>query len=270
MADEIEHGEAVAAAQVTPVKLKPGQLIVEAINLLDRGFAAAWPVWLMLAAIMIATDLVILVYGAAGAYALTDAQTIALAVRTVGLLWVFMAGLRATVLGQGRWAPDGGFWLGIGRLALIQAVILLPAGLILRIFAMVVEGALGDPQAAHSWILWFAVALAVAIIPLEVKTSPWPISALSGERTLSLEDAWHRSRGTTWSAVIAWSVLVLPFMLVHFALSAWIEQSTAAQGVRVTLTVVDCLVSVIETWLMIGVMAALYVLTRERAEAGEG
>lgn len=268
MVQDIDLAVSAAAAHAPADKLKPGQLIVEAINLLDRGFAGAWPVWIGLAVLMISTDLVILVYGAAGAYALTDAQTIALAVRTVGLLWVFVAGLRATVLSQGRWTPDGGFWAGTARMALIQAAILLPAGVILRVFAMVAEGALQDARAAHSWILWFATALAVAIIPLEVKTSPWPIAALAGERSLSLNDAWHRSRGTTWSAVIAWVVLVLPFMLVHFALSAWIEQSTAAQGVRVALTVVDCLVSVIETWLMIGVMAALYVLTRERAEAG--
>jgi hypothetical protein len=247
-------------------KLKPGQLIVEAVNLLDRGFAETWLVWIALAVIMIATDLVILVYGATGAYALTDAQTIALAVRTAGLLWVFVAGLRATVLCRSRWTPDGGFWSGLGRMALIQAAILLPAGVILRLSAMVIEGAITDPRDAHRAILWSAVALAVAIIPLEVKTSPWPISALAGEKGLSLTEAWQRSRGTTWSAVIAWVVLVLPFMLVHFALSAWIEQSTAAQGVRVALTVVDCLVSVVETWLMIGVMAALYVLSRARAE----
>ncbi|HEY4031348.1 MAG TPA: hypothetical protein VGM25_13440 [Caulobacteraceae bacterium] len=255
--------------QQTPAeldKVRPGEVITEAINLLDLGFSEAWWVWLGLAAIMISTDLVILVFGATGAYALTSAQTIALAVRTLGLLWVFVAGLRATVLSRGLWQPDGGFWIGLGRMAAIQAAILIPAGVILRVFAGVIEGALGDAHAAHTWVLWFAVALAVAIIPLEIKTSPWPISALAGECKLNLEDAWRRSRGTTWSAIIAWVVLVLPFMLVHFALSAWIEQSTAAQGVRIALTVVDCLVSVIETWLMIGVMAALYVLSRQRAD----
>lgn len=265
MVQEVDRGGA-DAGDTAAAKLTPGQLIVEAVNLLDRGFADAWPVWLALAAIMIATDLVILVYGATGAYALTDAQTIALAVRTLGLLWVFVAGLRATVLCRGDWTPDGGFWVGLGRMTLVQAAILLPAGIVLRIAAMVIEGAVANPQTAHRAILWSAVALAIAIIPLEIKTSPWPISALAGERGLSLTEAWRRSRGTTWSAVIAWVVLVLPFMLVHFALSAWIEQSTAAQGVRVALTVVDCLVSVVETWLMIGVMAALYMLSRARAE----
>ena len=91
--------------------------------------------------------------------------------------------------------------------------------------------------------------------------------ALAGERGLGLAAAWRRSKGTTWSAVIAWLVLVLPFMLVHFSLAAWIEQATAPQGVRIALTVVDCLVSVVETGMMIGVMAALYVLTRERLGA---
>lgn len=262
---DIGHGGGLAAAGTLSAKLSPGQLIMESVNLLDRGFAGAWPVWLALAVILIATDLVILVFGAAGAYALTSAQTLALAARSLGLLWVVVAGLRSTVLSHAEYSPDGGFWAGLARMALVQAAILISAGLLLRLIAFGIDHWVSDPHLARTAVLWGAVALVVAIIPLEVKTSTWPISALAGEKGVSLADAWRRSRGTTWSAVIAWVVLVLPFMLVHFALSAWIEASTAAHSVRIALTVVDCLVSVLETGLMIGVMAALYVLTRQRA-----
>lgn len=264
MVQDIGHGDALAAAETPPAKLRPGQLIMESVNLLDRGFSGAWPVWLALACILITTDLVILVFGADGAYALTSAQTLALAARSLGLLWVVAAGLRSTVLSHAEYRPDGGFWAGLGRMALVQAAILISAGVLLRVIAFGIDHWIADPHTARTAVIWAAIALVVAIIPLEVKTSPWPISSLAGEKGVSLSAAWRRSRGTTWSAVIAWVVLVLPFMLVHFALSAWIEASTAAHGVRIVLTVVDCLVSVIETGLMIGVMAALYVLTRTR------
>jgi hypothetical protein len=263
---DIDHEEELAPLRRPFQRLSAGRLIVESVNLIDQGFAAAWPVWLALAAVLIATDLVILVFGADRGVSLTSAQTLAFAGRTFGLLLVFVMGLRVTALGRGRFRPDGDFWSGVGRMAAIQLPLLIAAGLLLRLTVAVTAGLSHDEHTTRTVVFWAAVAMVVAIIPIEVKTSLWPTAALAGERGLSLPAAWKRSKGTTWSAVLAWVVLVLPFMLVHFSLAAWIEQATAPAAVRLGLTVVDCLVSVIETGLMIGVMAALYVLTRERAD----
>jgi hypothetical protein len=261
---DIDQGDAMSAFTEPRRRLSAGRLIVESVNLIDQGFAAAWPVWLALAAVLIVTDLVILVFGADRGMSLTSAQTLAFAGRTFGLLLVFVMGLRITALGQPRYRLDGDFWRGVGRMALIQFPLLLAAALLLRLSAAAAMALSHDEHATRTAVFWVLTAVVIAIIPVEVKTSLWPTSALAGERGLSLAAAWKRSKGTTWSAVIAWVVLVLPFMLVHFSLAAWIEQATAPQAVRIALTVVDCLVSVIETGLMIGVMAALHVLTRQR------
>jgi hypothetical protein len=260
---DVDHSAEPPAFSPSRRRLNAGRLILESVSLIDQGFAAAWPVWLALAAVMIATDLVILVYGADRGVSLTSAQTLAFAARTFALLLVFVMGLRITALGRARVRFDRDFWSGVGRMALIQFPLLVAAGLLLRLAAAVAMSLSHDEHATRTAVFWALTAVVVAIIPIEVKTSLWPTAALAGERGLSLASAWKRSRGTTWSAVIAWLVLVLPFMLVHFALAAWIEQATAPEAVRVALTVVDCLVSVVETGLMIGVMAALYVLTRE-------
>lgn len=276
MIQDIDHEQELAAPGAPHRRMTAGRLIVESVNLIDQGFTAAWPVWLALAAVLIVTDLVILVFGADRGVSLTSAQTLAFAGRSLGLLWVFVAGLRITALGRARWRLDGDFWSGIGRMALVQFPLLIVVVLLLRLTATLATGIAHDDQATRAAVFWAAVAMVIAIIPIEVKTSLWPSAALAGERGLSLPAAWKRSKGTTWSAVIAWAVLVLPFMLVHFALAAWIEQATAPLAVRIALTVVDCLVSVIETGLMIGVMAALYVLTRSAgyssasAPAGQG
>jgi hypothetical protein len=264
---DIEHDQELAPHAEPFRRLNAGRLIVETVNLIDQGFAAAWPVWLALAAVLIASDLVILVFGADRGVSLTSAQTLAFAGRSFGLLWVFVAGLRVTTLGRPRWRLDRDFWSGIGRMALVQLPLLVVAGLLLRLTASIASGVSHEESVTRTAVFWAAIAMVVAIIPIEVKTSLWPTAALAGERGLSLPAAWKRSKGTTWSAVIAWVVLVLPFMLVHFSLAAWIEQATAPLAVRIGLTVVDCLVSVIETGLMIGVMAALYVLTRARPPA---
>ena len=267
MVQDIGHGDALASFRAPHQRLNAGRLIVESVSLIDQGFAAAWPVWMALAAVLIVTDLVILVFGADRGVSLTSAQSLAFIGRSLGLLWVFVTGLRFTVLGKARWRLDRDFWNGIARMAAIQLPLLVVAGLLLRLIALVTAQALHDEHATRTAVFWALVAIVIAIIPIEVKTSLWPSAALAGERGLGLTAAWKRSRGTTWSAVIAWLVLVLPFMLVHFSLAAWIEQATAPQGVRIALTVVDCLVSVVETGMMIGVMAALYVLTRERLGA---
>lgn len=265
MIQDVDHEEELAPLREPFRRLTAGRLIVESVNLIDQGFAAAWPVWLALAAVLIASDLVILVFGADRGVSLTSAQTLAFAGRSLGLLWVFVTGLRITALGRARWRLGHDFWSGIARMALIQFPLLIVVALLLRLTAYIATGVSHDESQTRTAVFWAAIAMVIAIIPIEVKTSLWPTAALAGERGLSLPAAWKRSKGTTWSAVIAWVVLVMPFMLVHFALAAWIEQATAPQAVRIGLTVVDCFVSVIETGLMIGVMAALYVLTRERA-----
>jgi hypothetical protein len=259
---DIDSNEAHTGFQEPHRRLNAGRLIVESVSLVDQGFAVAWPVWLALAAVLIVTDLVILVFGADRGMSLTSAQTLAFAGRTLGLLWVFVTGLRITALGRARWRLDRDFWSGIGRMAAIQFPLLIIVGLMLRLTAGLAPGVSPDLHTERAIVFWTAVGLVIALIPIEVKTSLWPTAALAGERELGLTAAWKRSKGTTWSAVTAWMVLVLPFMLVHFALAAWIEQATAPLGVRVALTVVDCLVSVIQTGMMIGVMAALYVLTK--------
>jgi hypothetical protein len=244
----------------------------EALATLVRSLPRAWSVWLVAALFFTATDLIDIVYGsgsdAAGATAfqLTPLTAASLALRVFFAIFIPAAALRAMLPSRrSSWALDRGFWLFAGVFILLTIVSFGGAALATRLSQPLLHLAIADEHAYRVASLVLLFVYLLAGIVLTARLALWPVSALLGDAGASVAASWRRMRGAVLPFLVASAILVLPFLIAHFALTGWLENAAMRGSARLAWTIADGFVSVFQVMLAMAVTAAAYRLTEVEA-----
>jgi hypothetical protein len=242
----------------------------EALAVVARSLPRAWSVWLIAALFFTATNLADIVYGggsdAAGTFHLTPLTVVSLAARVFFAVFIPAAALRAMLASRrNSWALDKGFWLFAGAFILLAVVSFGGAVLATLVSQPLLHLAIADEHAYRVASLVLLFVYLLAGIVLTARLALWPVSALLGDASASVAASWRRMRGAVLPFLVASAVLVLPFLIAHFALTGWLENAAMRGSARLAWTIVDGLVSVFQVMLAMAVTAAAYRLTRAEA-----
>lgn len=239
----------------------------EALAVVARSLPRAWSVWLVAALLFTASEIADIVYSdAAGTFHLTPLTVASLTVRVFFAVFIPAAALRAMLASHhSTWGLDKGFWLFSGVFILLTVVSFGGAVLATLASQPLLHLAIADEHAyrAASLVLLFVYLLAGIV--LTARLALWPVSALLGDAGASVAASWRRMRGAVLPFLLASAVLVLPFLIAHFALTGWLENAAMRGSARLAWTIVDGLVSVFQVMLAMAVTAAAYRLTQVEA-----
>lgn len=215
-------------------------------------------VWIALIIVATATDVVDLVYSPPKGLTISGLMIASLAVRILGVTWVFVAAIRAYLRSPvPRWAVDRGtlFYLGWGLFLLVGANAIsfgLTTGANAAL-AHVSGAALSiDERLALT-------ALGVPLLDLILlRIIPWATGRAGRMPGVTLRGVWRGMRGSVSAFTGAYLVLVVPLYAAHFALTAWLQRGGMAKPLLLSWTVVDGVESAVMAMLMLALYATVF------------
>lgn len=185
-------------------------------------------------------------------------KPVTLSLRVAGLIVALVAAYRILLPGSRQpWRLDLPFvrYLGAGLL-LLAAVIGVQLALKTAMFSLVPT--LGyRPEQAYLPHVAIAGVATLGFVFAVLRFQPWMVGLATGRADLGLLGSWRGMRGKTAAIAGAWLAMVLPFVVLHYAISAY-ALTIADLPVHLALAAIDGIVATIETLLVSALFVTAY------------
>lgn len=218
-----------------------------------------------MAVVATGTDLVDLVFGATG-NALSGVQMVSLVVRAVATFWFAAVAVRQMVGSPAQpWRLDRGIvFVIVWQIAVFVAYG--AAALLLAFPKNIVAQAIKLPIDPHVLTLIF-VGLATPIIDmLTLRIGPWVVGRTACVSDMTFKVSWCGMRGNWGAATASYLVLVLPLFVIHYALTAWLQQMHLPKNLKIEWTIFDGVESIVMVMVLLSIFVASFARASRRTD----
>lgn len=185
--------------------------------------------------------------------------------RLAGIVVALVAAYRIMMPGSRRpWRLDlplaRYLGAGVALLGVVMAVQLSLKAAILGIAA----GAGFTPEQAYVPRVVAAGFVTLAFVFAFLRFQPWMIALATGRADLTPLGSWRGMRGKTAATIGAWTVLVLPFFVAHYAITAY-ALSAAEPRFYLPLAAIDGIVTTAQTIIVSALLVTAYRWVADKA-----